>query len=120
MSIKKTGKRLLDWLVVVLGLILIISFSRDILRLLGSDDRVNEAKLKVEELEREKASLKEQEDYYVSEEFIEEQARNRLNMGREGEVVVLLPPNVSELVKGEVLTPPPPVPNWKKWWGLFF
>lgn len=112
-------KKVVDWVIILTGIVLAISFSRDIIRLLKSDDRIGEAVLKVEELEEENRRLKEQEEFFASEEFVEEQARNRLNMSREGETVVLLPPNVSELVNGAVPTPAPELPNWKKWCQLF-
>lgn len=53
-----------------------------------------------------------------SPDFIEREARNKLNLGKEGEIVVLLP-SISLFVS------PTPVPldssqNWQKWIKLFW
>lgn len=114
------GKKILNWLIVGFGILMIIGFSRDILRLLKADDRIDEAKERLAVLQSDNQDLKQKEEYFQSEEFVEQEARNRLNMSREGETVVLLPPNLSELVQGEIAEPPPELPNWKKWWELFF
>jgi len=113
-------KKALNFLVLVVGISLIINLSRDILRLLKAGDRVKQAQLQVEQLEEENLKLQELKKYYQSEEFIEEQARNKLNLAREGETVVILPPNVGELIGWQEEKKPPEIPNWKKWWQLFF
>lgn len=115
-------KRLVSLVILILGIGLIINLSRDILRLLRAGDQIRLAETRIEELEREREELGELREYYQSEEFIEEEARNKLNMAREGETVVILPPNVRELVgrKGSEVSQQEQLPNWKKWWELFF
>jgi len=102
----------------LVGICLIVSLSRDILRLSKSSNRIKEAEQKVVALEKEKQELEKKEKYYASEEFIEEEARNRLNMAKPGETILVLPPKNNQ----EIKTSPTetPVPNWKKWWHLFF
>ena len=58
--------------------------------------------------------------HYQGEEFIEEQARNKLNLAKEGETIVILPPNVEELVGWREENGPEELPNWQKWRNLFF
>jgi len=111
--------RLIKIIIIVVGIGLIISLSRNIYRLLKAGDQVKLAQQRLEELEKEHQELLEKEEYYQSEEFVEQEARNRLNLGKPGETVVILPPNVGET--GEVTsTPAPELPNWKKWLRLFF
>ena len=51
-----------------------------------------------------------------SPEFIEKQAREKLNMGKRGEVVVVLPKTENQRPKIENEE----LPNWQKWYKLFF
>ncbi len=111
--------RLIKIVVVIIGIGLIISLSRNIYRLLKAGDQVKLAQQRLEKLEKEHQELLEKKEYYQSEEFIEQEARNRLNLGKPGEMLVILPPNVGET--GEISSPSAPeLPNWKRWLKLFF
>ena len=111
--------RLIKIAIIIIGTGLIISLSRNIYRLLKAEDQVKLAQQRLEKLEREHQELLEKREYYQSEEFVEQEARNRLNMGKPGETVVILPPNISET--GEITsTPALELPNWKRWLRLFF
>ncbi len=112
-------KRLVKTVIVVIGIGLIISLSRNIYRLLKAGDQVNLAQQRLEELEKEHQKLLEKKEYYQSEEFVEQEARNRLNLGKPGETVVILPPNVGE-VEGMAASSAPELPIWQQWWRLFF
>jgi cell division protein FtsB len=118
-SVNILKNRLVQILIIVVGLGLIVSLSRDILRLLRSADEIKLAAQKVEELQKEGESLAQKKNYYQSETFIEEEARNKLNMARVGETVVILPPNLKEVL-GEKENPSvKPLPNWRQWLNLF-
>ena len=112
--------RLIKAVVLLAGIGLIINFSKDIFRLLKAGERVNQAQIKLEEAESENAELKQLKEYYQSEEFLEQQARDKLNLAKEGEVVLVLPENVSDLVSERKLQEPERPPNWRQWWNLFF
>jgi len=112
-------KKVINLVILIAGIGLIISLSRDILRLLKVDDRIDQARLKVERLEKEQTELEAKKTFFESEVFVEQQARNKLNLSKEGEVVVVLPPNVEELVGYEELQKSPETPNWKQWLNLF-
>ena len=78
---------------------------------------IKETKLKLVEEEKKQENLKRELARTESIEFIEKQAREKLNMGREGEVTVLLPTPV-------VFVSPTPTPmdtaaNWEKWIRVF-
>ena len=75
---------------------------------------------KVLRLEEKKKELSEKYQYYQTPEFIEEEARNKLNMAKPGETIVILPPNLEELLSRSKTQAEPLIPNWKKWWNLFF
>ncbi len=106
-------------LIIIVGIGLIISLSRDILRLLRAADELKLAAQKVEELQKEGESLTQKKNYYQSETFIEEEARNKLNMAKEGETVVILPPNLKEVLGEKENPSAKPLPNWRQWLNLF-
>ena len=72
-------------------------------------------------VEEENRRLQSELEYAQSPEFIEQEARNRLGLGREGETVVLMPNDKLQMTneKTEDKTAVN-LPNWKKWWRLFF
>ena len=107
-------------IIIVVGALLILNFSRDILKLLKAGDRLKEAEEKVTRLEKEHQALQEKREFYASEEFVEQEARNKLNMARPGETIVILPPNVKEILGHSDRPQAPDIPNWQKWWKLFF
>ncbi len=113
-------KRLFQIISITIGIGLIIKLSGDILRLLKAGDKVKLAEKRVWMLEKEKKDLLEKRQYYQTPEFIEEEARNKLNMARPGETIVILPPNLEEILGKQKQNSFPPLPNWKKWWKLFF
>ena len=118
-------KRLVNLIILIVGLILVVNLSRDIFRLLRAADQLKLAEAKLEKLVKKNQELKRLNEYYQSDEFIEEEARNRLNMARPGETVVVLPPRVKKWAKqargeGKPEGPLPKPPNWKRWWQLYF
>jgi len=106
-------------LIIIVGIILIVSLSRSILKMFKARDELKLAEQKIEELQKEAASLTEKKEFYQSEEFIEQEARNKLNMVKEGETVVVLPPNVKEILGEKEVQPQTSVPNWRQWLNLF-
>jgi cell division protein FtsB len=112
-------RKIINLAILIIGIGLIINLSRDILRLLKADDRISQAQQRVEELEKQQAELQEKKDYFESDQFVEEQARNKLNLSKEGEAVVILPPNVDELVGYQQPEETPVIPNWRQWLNLF-
>ncbi len=112
--------RLVQVIIILIGVGLIVSLSRDIVRLLRSGEELGLAEEKVIELEQERANLEQKKEYYQSEEFVEEIARNKLNMAKGGETIVILPENIRDILGYKDSQLPEFVPNWKQWLNLFF
>ena len=110
-------KRFIKYLILFGGLALIISLSKNILRLLKASEEIKITEQKFQELKQNNQELKAQLHYYQSDEFVEQEARNKLNMSRPNEVVIVLPFNPSEKLHRPDHHDPP---NWQKWWQLFF
>lgn len=106
-------------LMIVIGIALIVSLSRSILKMFRAKDELRLAEQKIEELQEEAAGLTEKREFYQSEEFIEQEARNKLNMVKEGETVVVLPPNLKEVLGEKENQPQVQLPNWHQWLNLF-
>lgn len=115
--------RFISGILLVLGLYLIVSLTRNIFSLVKKGEEIKEQNLKLEKLRQKNLELKAELEYVKSSEFVERQARDKLGMAKEGEQVVVLPKNVEEIVldkekdkdKGEE-----ELPNWKRWYRLFF
>lgn len=96
---------------------------RTIHSLLGRDDIIEKAKKDLERETQEQKELLKLKEKVISEEFIEKQARDKLGLAKEGEVVVVLPDE--ETLKK--LAPPDEeevfleiAPPWKQWVRMFF
>lgn len=113
-------KRLFQLIFLFLGIGLIVKLTRDIFRLLKAGGQIKLAEEKVLKLEKEKEELSQKYQYYQSPEFIEEEARNKLNMAKPGETIVILPPNLEEILGRQKPEQKTDLPNWEKWWKLFF
>lgn len=108
--------KLVTGLIIVFGLYLIVSFSRDIWGLLNKTKEIDKERQTLENLKADNVALKQQLEYVKSDEFVEKEARDKLGMAKEGEAVVLMPENTSKASETQIQE----VPNWKKWWQLFF
>jgi len=100
----------------IVGIIIINSLIRSIYNLLQKEDLVVSATQDLEEEKRLNSQLKEQLSYVKSDKFLEEEARNKLFLVKEGETEVLIP---ESLIATASATPTPEPPNWKKWINLF-
>lgn len=113
------NNRLIRIAIVTVGIGLIISLSRNIYRLLKAGDQVKLAQQRLEKVEKEHQELIKKKEYYQSEEFVEKEARNKLNMSRPDETVVILPPDIGQTEEIPSIFPSE-IPNWRRWLKLFF
>ena len=106
----------------VIGMIIIINLIRSSLDLYSRRSIVQEKEIELRELEAEHAELTQELEYVQTDEFVEKEAREKLGLVKEGEMVVL----VGELGEEpktknqEPRTKHQSEPQWKAWWRLFF
>lgn len=120
MSINKT----LSFFLLILSFTLIINLVRDIWRLTQIEKRTVQVEENLELIKKENQELQQTKEHYQSEEFLEEQIRNRLQMNKPGETVLILP---EELVEERPEKSPlsdigenkEGKSNWQKWLELF-
>ena len=118
--------KLKDRFLTMLLLISIIIFISSSIQTLGKIKKVNEGVAEREDklagLQKKEEELKKKYEEVTSDEYMEKQLRNQLNLSKENEIVLILPPD-EILIK---LVPPDKAeelidltPNWKKWATLF-
>ena len=107
---------------IVLLLILSGSFIKSMKRAKDAKQLIQRTEDKLEKVEEEAEKLQSQLEITQSEQFIEEQLRDKLGLAKEGEIVLVLPDNET-LKKLAPIIPEEeeikPLPNWKKWLNLF-
>lgn len=111
-------KRIIFILVIVAGVYLIINLSTTITTLWQRQSELTRAQEELEMAKKENKDLKSQLEYAQSQEFLEKEARNKLNLVMPGEKQVFIEEEqVQASASGEAKN------NWSKnlrdWWSLF-
>lgn len=110
-------------LVIGVGCLLAIRTGLSTVRLWRAGERLDTAKIEYQQAVDENLRLKGQLAQAESDEFVEREARNKLGLGKEGEVILILPkqnlenPNSEKRNSNEVVLDNRP--NWRKWWDLY-
>lgn len=112
--------------IIIAGIILLVlSFAYNLLvqitNALRSGERLSAAADTLYQLEAKNRQLRQRLAEIQSAEFIEEQARNKLGLGKSGETMVIIPQERLKLVmgasqSGKVVR----LPNFLGWWKVFF
>ncbi len=114
--------------IIVFGLVLVVSLSRSLWRMRRSQSRLIDLKQTVQAERERKNELEKIVTWRKSREFVEQEARNRLQMVKEGEKIVVLPRENAAGnnmdINGDVLSLNPNQGNeetavWKQWMALF-
>lgn len=109
--------------IVILCLVLIVAYNLlvQIIDALRSSDRLSAQAETVYQLEAKNRQLKNKLSRIQSPQFIEEEARNKLNLSKEGETTVIIPEDKLKLVMGVSSSAQEiRLPNWLGWWKVFF
>ncbi|MFA6981546.1 MAG: septum formation initiator family protein [Patescibacteria group bacterium] len=105
----------------ILFIIATVNFSKTTISIIESSKRLDETEEEVLSLESERENLEKELDYRKSDEFIEEKARNDLNLIKPGERVYVVSEELTKKVEearklvGEIEKS-----NIQKWADLFF
>ena len=113
------------WLFLLILLVFGVSLVSVVVRVYRINRELAQKTQVLEEKKREEARVVSLSEYLKSDEFIEGEIRDKLGDTREGEVLLILPPNEVLLklvnlnweIEGDIQKP---VPNWKKWYETFF
>lgn len=133
MIIKKKKKKsvvgkIFSFKLFILASVLIIIFlgtnlGREFYRKYQIQKEIDSLKGDINSLEKNNYKLSQLIDYCETDEYKEAQARERFNLGKEGEnLIVMIEPNSNE-VEIEIekrINDSKKLPNYKKWWNYFF
>ena len=109
------------FLVFIIALVLIFNFVKALWQSPQAIKRLKKAQEELQALKLINWQLRQEKDYRETDEFAEKEIRNKLMLGKEGELTVVLPEDLKEktaslaAVKEEV----PQLPPWRQWWVLF-
>ena len=104
-----------DWLIIIFGGVIAVRLAGNLWSLYKSGEMVKQSDRELEAAQKESEELKKKWEYVQSPEFVEKEAREKLGLGKLGEVVVILPSPISPNSQASN----PNEPNWKKWWKLY-
>ena len=110
-------RRLIIFCISIFSLATIVNLSRSVWNVWQKGSIVSEREAVLSQLKKENTELKQKLAEVNTLEFVEKQARDKLNLQKEGEIVVVLP---KEEVAGISTHAEEDPANWQKWWKLFF
>lgn len=120
---KFSFKTIISLLLIIFLLWLFFSLTRSFWNTVNSQGRVIKEREQIESLKSEVAQLKERKGYLESDDFLEEEGRNKLGLVKEGEKVLVLPEDIIEEIQNQVLSTEiestGDIPVWRQWY-LFF
>ena len=121
--LSRSGMRLIVLVLMLLTLSLLVSFGEQVVQGARMEQQRHDLESEVARLRAEHDNLEAGVAYAESDVYVEQRAREMLNLAREGDTVILpqLPPPAPTAAPApEALAVPPPAPNWLKWWRAFF
>lgn len=114
-------KRILLGLVMLVFIVIAYNLTSQIFNTLKSGDRLSEATNKLTQLETENKELKKRLEKVQSQEFVEQQARDKLGLAKEGETIVIIPDEkLDQILEASREAKIVRLPNWLGWWKVFF
>lgn len=116
-------RRLYQLVVIIISLFIIHGLSRGLIELSAQQKRLERATAELKKFEAEQVELKQQLEYFRSDEYVETIARDKLLMAKPDETVLILPSETSPIQNSafNIQNSPaePDLPNWQKWMKLF-
>lgn len=106
-------------IIIGLGVLMAIRSGRTIIGLLQAGGPLTEARQELVEVEVENQKLRKRLADVESPLFVEQEARNKLGYGREGEVILVLPKDAEAGPSGQTQASEEKKPHWKQWWDLY-
>lgn len=109
--------------VVIILFILFAMFNltRQISESLKSGERLDKSADELALIQERNRDLKKKLTQQQTIDYLEEQARDKLNVSRPGETsIIITPSEIDQLIKSQTLPELPKPPHWQGWWKLFF
>ncbi len=113
-------KKIAFFIILVISLIIINNLVQSIYSLSQKQHLVSNARLELDREKKKNQELKDKLKTVDNPQFLEQEARNKLFLGKSGEGVILIPKDAlvaSNSGKPKIVDTRP---NWKKWWDVLF
>lgn len=110
-------KQVVKLLIIIFCLYLIVTTIQAIVDLWRAGGKIDKRESALKQLETEQVRLSQEIKEASSPANIEKIARDKLNLARPGEEIIIIP---QELLAPPKEASPDATPNWQKWWRLFF
>jgi cell division protein FtsB len=105
-------------LVLILGLVFVVRLGSNVVKLYKAGGRLSEEETKLVEVKKKNQELKERLAQVQTPQYMEKEAREKLGMGKEGEVVVIVPADEVSTAN-KVVSKQGNEPNWVRWRRLY-
>lgn len=105
---------------IIVSLFIINGLVHSIISLWQKKHLIDEARQELIAQKQENKKLKQQLSQVNKQQFIEEQARDKLFLVKPGEGIVVMPTQAVHASSSGKTQPIDSRPNWLKWWQLFF
>lgn len=120
-----SGTQFVAIIVLTITIFLVIDFGRRTTAGYYASQAEEQLQQEIQDLLQQQAELRERRDYVGSDQYVEEWARKDAHMARPGDQPLVLvtpqsPQARIELAQSTTAPPATPVPNWYRWWLLFF
>ena len=121
---KKFLKRVLKTIIYIIFSLLCVYLTTNISKILSANGKISKAEQNLKTFQKENYELRQELQEVQKGQFLEKQARDKLGLAKEGEVVLVLPGR--EIIKKANHDYQKPVetadvlPNWQKWLKLIF
>lgn len=118
---KKSGffKKIIIAVAILVVTFIAFNLINQIISTLSVSDRLSRALESVHKAEIKNKELKKKLLEIKSPEFLEEEARNKLGLAKEGETIVIIPDEKIKEVLGTTESAEPRLPNWLGWLRVF-
>ena len=117
MPMQPSPLRIVRIAVTLISLGLAVSAGRTIIELWQRRDVVSVRERELKKVQSENDALERKLKDMAGDAYVERVARDQLGMVKEGETIVMLPEGKADKEKNGLLQD---LPNWKKWWQIFF
>ncbi len=112
------GMRFGKMIVILIGIVFAFRSGATVWRLVNAGGKVLTLEKKVQEAEKENAELNKRLEFVKTDAYIEQEAREKLGMGLEGEVVLVIPTDEAAKKKFQISDNQAEA-NWRKWVRLY-
>ncbi len=116
MSLKKIG----FFIIIIVSVLIINNLVNSTYTLWQKKHLVEKTRLELESEKEKNKMLKKKLAQVNRQQFIEEEARNKLFLAKLGEQVIVIPEKYLQATPSSRPQPKDTRPNWKKWWDVFF